>query len=155
MSKYELGNNTLAIIGLKNGKTRVIENDSDFIIGEHAYEVMENSCSYFGSSYQGRVDGSRKLLGCNYKVPIIVEESNELIFFPTASPITKCCGWFSLNSISSIEKKNNKANVTLINGKHITIDTSKNSLDNQILRATRLKYLINSRKAEKKGKIAK
>lgn len=148
--KYEINSNTLAVIGLKDGQTKIIEYDSEFILKEKAYEVMEHSCNYFGSSYSGRVNGSKNILGCNYKVPIIVEETSDLIFFPTTSPdIDECC-WFSLNSIDLLKNEENNTRIYLKNGKKIDSKISKNSLENQLLRATRLKYLINERKMVKK-----
>ena len=36
---------------------------------------MDDSCKYFGSSYQGRYEGTKNLIGMNYKLPIIIEES--------------------------------------------------------------------------------
>lgn len=147
---YEINHDTLAVISLKNGKTKVIEYDKEFILNDKAYEVMEHSCGYFGSSYQGRVDGSKKILGSAYKVPVIVEESSDLIFFPTSSPDIKDCSWFSLSSIDSINKNKRTTQICLKNGKKVTVSVSKNSLENQLLRATRLKYLINDRKVAKK-----
>lgn len=148
--KYEINSSTMAVIGLENGKTKILEYDNEFILDDNAYEVMEHSCGYFGSSYQGRVIGSKKILGCNYKVPIIVEESSDLIFFPTTSPDIKGCSWFSLNYIDEIININKNTQICLKNGKKVDISVSKNSLENQLLRATRLKYLINDRKVAKK-----
>ena len=148
--KYEISGNTLAVIGLRNGKTKVIEYDTEKILNESPYEVMDYSCEYFGSSYQGRVDGSKKMLGCNYKVPVIVEESSELIFFPTTSPGLQDCCWFSLYSIEAVTNNNDMTIIELKNGKYIVSKASKSSIENQILRATRLKYLLNDRKVAKK-----
>ena len=148
--KYEINKDTLAVIGLDNGKTKVIEYNTEKILDEKAYEVMEHSCGYFGSSYQGRVEGSRVILGCNYKVPIIIEESSEIIFFPTASPNISECSWLSLKAIDFIEEGDDKTTIGLKNGSKINLTVSKSSLENQLLRATRLKYLLNSRKEAKK-----
>ncbi|MDD6224053.1 MAG: competence protein ComK [bacterium] len=149
MEKYEINKDTLAVIGLNDGKTKVIEYHLEKILDEPAYEVMEHSCGYFGSSYQGRVEGSRNILGCNYKVPIIVEESSEIIFFPTASPSLSECSWFSLHAIESITEGKDESFINLKNGSKITLPVSKTSIENQLLRATRLKYLINTRKEAK------
>lgn len=149
-NKYEINKDTLAVISLKSGKTKIIEYDREFTLNDKAYEVMEHSCGYFGSSYEGRVVGSKKILGSTYKVPVIVEESNDLIFFPTTSPDVKECSWFSLNSVDSIIKNKRTTQICLKNGKKISVSVSKNSIENQLLRATRLKYLINDRKVAKK-----
>lgn len=148
--KYEVNNETLAVIGVGNNKTRIIEYNNDFLLEDNAYEVMDYSCNYFGSSYKGRVDGTKNILGCKNKVPIILEESNEIIFFPTISPELSNCCWISLNSIEKIEDHEKNSIIYLKNGKKIFLNVSKKSIDNQILRATRLKYLLNTRKKEKK-----
>lgn len=147
---YEINKNTLAVIGMKQGKAKIIEYDTEKLLENNAYEVMDYSCNYFGSSYQGRVDGTKSILGYNYKVPIIIEESSELIFFPTTSPNLEDCSWFSLDSISDIKEENNKTLIVLKNGQKLVSDVSKSSLENQILRATRLKYVLNDRKEAKK-----
>ncbi|MBE6146757.1 MAG: competence protein [Firmicutes bacterium] len=150
MEKYEISKETIAIIGQDDDKTRVLEYDTDKILNEKAYQVMDYSCSYFGSSYQGRVDGSRKMLGANYKLPIIVEESSNMIFFPTTSPTLSDCSWISLNAVEFIDGDSENSIINFKNGKKIDVPISKSSLENQILRATRLQYLLNSRKSEKK-----
>ena len=37
-------------------------------------QAKEFSCKYFGSSFEGRILGSKNILGSVYKAPIIVEE---------------------------------------------------------------------------------
>ena len=44
------------------------------------------------------------MLNCSYKIPILVEESSCLIFFPIKSSLLKDCCWINLNSIKKIEK---------------------------------------------------
>ena len=82
MNKYEINKNTLAIVGINDFKSMVIESDNNYVIEDNSYQVMEDSCNYFGSTFKGRVEGTKKMLDISYKVPIIIEESNELIFFP-------------------------------------------------------------------------
>ena len=82
MEKYEVNEETLAVIGMGKNQSKILERGTEYFVEDSAYEVMDYSCQYFGSSYLGRVDGSKKMLGANYKLPIIVEESSELIFFP-------------------------------------------------------------------------
>ncbi len=150
MEKYEVNKETLAVIGLEEGKTKIIEYDMEKILDEKSYQVMDYSCGYFGSSYQGRVDGSKSILGSNYKVPVIVEESSEMIFFPTTSPSSTECTWISLNAVEKIFDEDNTTKVILKNDIILETNVSKSSLENQLLRATRLKYLLNMRKETKK-----
>ena len=63
-------------------------------------KIIENSCRYFGSSYNGRHIGTKNLTGINYKSPIIIEETKNIIFFPTTSPKQSDCSWISLKYIN-------------------------------------------------------
>ena len=148
MDKYEVNPETMAVIGMEPNKTKIMEYQTDSILEESAYEVMDYSCCYFGSSYQGRA-GSKKMLGFNYKLPIIVEETRGIIFFPTTSPSSYDCIWLSLHSIDRVVGDSKGTKVIFKNGKELVIPISKLSLENQILRASRLQCLLDSRKVEK------
>ena len=149
MEKYEVNDETLAVIGIGKNKSKIIEKEREYFIEDSAYEVMDYSCKYFGSSYLGRVDGSKKMLDANYKLPIIVEESSELIFFPISSPENINCIWVSLKWYQDIINKDGKSYIILKNGKKIESSISKSSIKNQILRASRLNLIINERKINK------
>lgn len=146
MEKYEIGLNTLAVVGIGRNEAKIVESDNDFIISESAYEVMDYSCCYYGSSYEGRAQGSKAILKCEYKLPVIIEETREIIFFPTHSPRLKDCIWISLESINYVEGDCKKCIIYFKNGKQLMIPRSKDSIENQIYRATRLKYLLAERK---------
>lgn len=91
----------------------------------------------------------KKILGANYKVPVIVEESSDLIFFPIASPEDKHCVWLSLKWIKDVYEKNGTTYVEFKNGKRIICKCSVASIKNQIMRASRLNTLLNERKKVK------
>lgn len=148
MKRYEVNEETLMLVPYK-GCTKVYENDSVFYVDKSANEIMEDSCSYFGSSLSGRQKGTASLIGITYKAPIIVEESRGIIFFPTGSPRGSDCGWVSLNNISNYYKENDKVYVEFKNGVKIAMNLSYGVVDNQILRATRLEAVLRCRKNEK------
>lgn len=149
MEKYEVNEETLAVIGIGKNKSRVLEREKEYFIEDSAYEVMDYSCQYFGSSYLGRVDGSKKMLGANYKLPVIVEESSELIFFPISSPENIKCIWISLKWYQDIIEENGKTYIILKNGQKIECLISKSSIKNQLMRASRLNLILNERKINK------
>lgn len=146
MEKYEINKETLAVVGVNKNSTKILEKNKEYYIKDIAYEVMEHSCKYFGSSYNGRVEGSKKMIGSNYKLPIIVEESNELIFFPIVTPDNPKCVWIALKWYDYVKVENGKTYIYLKNGKKIQSSASKNSIENQVLRASRLLYVLNERK---------
>lgn len=149
MNRYEINRETLAVVGIDKNSTKILEKDKEYYINDIAYDVMEYSCQYFGSSYVGRVEGSKKMLGSNYKLPIIVEESSELIFFPIITPDNPRCIWISLKWYDFVKEENDKTYIYLKNGKKILSLASKNSVENQVLRASRLLYILNERKLVK------
>lgn len=149
MNDYEINEETLALISLEN-KTKVFEKNKTFTVNKEVLKIMEDSCSYFGSSLSGRQKGTEKLIGVSYKAPVIVEESKNIIFFPTTSPRTKNCNWISLNNLERYYSKNNKIILEFKNKQKIMLNLSYGIIDNQILRATRLESVLRGRKNEKK-----
>lgn len=144
---YEINEGTLAILA-KNKKSLILEDDKRYVVDSLPFDVVDHSCKYFGSSYEGRKEGTKEILHINYKVPIIVDNSRNLIFFPTNSPISDDCSWLSLKSIKSIKEGDfNTTDVIFNNGVSINIPVSKRTIDNQILRASRLDLIMRNRNA--------
>ena len=144
---YEINEGTLAILA-KNKKSLILEDDKKYVVDSLPFDVVDHSCKYFGSSYEGRKEGTKEILHINYKVPIIVDNSRNLIFFPTNSPISDDCSWLSLKSIKSIKEGDfNTTDVIFNNGVSINIPVSKRTMDNQIFRASRLDLIMRNRSA--------
>ena len=70
--------------------------------------------------------------------PIIIEDSNRIIFFPTTSPRLWDCSWIAFNNIKNYIKGDKTCELILKNNRRVTINMSYNSLENQILRASKL-----------------
>ena len=145
MISYEVNCDTLALIPVSENETKIIERDNVFNVDNSVMNIIENSCEYFGSSYIGRKEGTKKLIGITHKAPIIIEESKNLIYFPTTSPRLTDCVWIALNSIKTYESKNGKTELLFNNNKRIDLDISFGSLDNQVLRATKLESVLRKR----------
>lgn len=146
MISYEITEETLAIVPMDNYRSKVIEMDNVLTIDKTPMEIINNSCQFFGSSYDGRHMGTKNLIGVSHKSPIIIEESKEIIFFPTNSPRLYNCCWVSLKNIDNYRKLNSNSMVTFKTGYLLELDISYGSLDNQILRATRLESVLRARK---------
>ena len=97
--KYEISKGTLAIVPNEKTTSLVYEDKERYLVNQTPFEIMEDSCLYFGSTYNGRKEGARSILGAEYKVPIIVDEADNLIVFPTTSPLSSDCIWISLNHL--------------------------------------------------------
>lgn len=151
---YEITYDTQLILPVDRNTSKVIDNGNEYIINLPALSILEHSCEYFGSSYEGRKEGTKKLLGITHKSPIIVEESRKIIFFPTKSPDSENCIWINLEKIDKYYLINEKKSAIVFkNGDILEFDISIGSLTNQILRATRLKFVIEERMEKKDNKI--
>lgn len=145
---YEINKRTLLLTPENEKFTRIYEEDDEFIVPQTTNEIINNSCKFFGSSYEGRFNGTKALVGYSYKSPIIIEDSNRIIFFPTTSPRLNNCTWVAFNNIKDYVKVGKKCEIILKNNKRVEINISYSSLENQILRASKLWWAIdrNSRK---------
>ena len=147
---YEINEGTLAIIAKENASSKILEDNREYVINSTPYEIMDYSCKYFGSSLEGRKEGTKAILNIEYKVPIIVENSNNLIFFPTSSPESNNCSWISLKDIKTYkELENGNTEITFNNGVKIDIPVSKRTVENKVFRASRLDLISRNRKSNK------
>ncbi len=145
--KYEISKGTLAIVPNENYSSIVYEDEERYIIDQTPFSIMEESCKYFGSTYEGRKNGAREILGAEYKVPIVIEDSNNLIVFPTTSPSADDCVWISLKRVKKIEKiENNYTKVIFDNNKELIVDCSYRTFENQLSRASRLDLILRNHK---------
>ena len=103
MVEYEITSNTCALIGLSENETEVVEKHKRFVIPMRTKDLLKLSCEFYGCTLDGRIKGSQLQLGMKYKLPIIIESTNELIFFPTVSPKEAECTWISLKNIKKYE----------------------------------------------------
>lgn len=145
--KYEISKGTLAILPNEKNSSVVYEDDDRYIIKQTPYQIMEESCKYFGSTYEGRKDGAREMLGAEYKVPIVIEDSSNLIVFPTTSPLSEDCVWISLKRVEKIEKIDaNNTKIIFDNKTEIIVDSSYRTIENQLSRASRLDLILRNHK---------
>lgn len=145
LGSYEINSSTLAILSIDTKTAKIIEKEEEYLISKSGLSVIDDSCRYFGSSYLGREKGARSLIGSEYKPPIIVEESRNIIFIPTSSPKFSLCDWISYQHISHYEKSGNKTKIIFDNGKELELEISMYSLENQILRAIKLENTLRKR----------
>ena len=155
MNSYEINEDTLAIIPKTKDKSIVHEKYRTYVINKSVDKIMEESCEYYGSSFKGRQQGSEKILNLTHKIPIIVEETNELIFFPTASPRINKCSWINLNNIKRYERNDIGCKIIFNSGKEVILPISYGIINNQILRSSRLLLIYNERIRKKSKKNVK
>lgn len=146
--KYEINADTLLIAPVSEEKCRAIEKMATYDVDMPTFEVIERSCEYFGSTLEGRLFGTKSLIGISHKAPIFIEESSKIIFFPLNSPKKSDCVWVSFNNILNYRAGTNPKTsiIKFKNGEEIEIPASIGSVTNQILRASRLQVVLEARK---------
>ena len=146
--EYEINKGTLAIVPNEIDESLVYEDEERFLIHQSPFQIMEESCKYFGSTYEGRKDSAKAILGAEYKVPVIVEDTDNLIVFPTTSPKSEECIWISLKRVKSFEKIDSiNTKVIFDNNREIIVPVSYRTLEYQISRASRLDFMMRKRKS--------
>ena len=150
MVEYEINSATLAIIPLDETKSKVYEEEEEYIVNKSSNSIIKDNCIFFGSSYLGRCVSTKNLTGIKSKYPIIIDESRNMIFFPTTSSRTQQSSWICLNKIKKYEKNNKSSTILFNNLNKINFNISFYSLENQISRATLLKAKILERKLKEK-----
>ena len=151
-TQYEINDETMAILSIDKNYSEVYEMNDHYIVEQASNQIMEDSCRYFGSSLEGRRKGTEYMIGINYKAPIIVEETKEIIFFPTSNT-RENSNWIRLKYIKSYYRDGDVIFIVFENGTKIAIKTSYGIIDNQVLRATRLESALRGRKTSKKRLI--
>lgn len=147
--KYEVSNGTLAIVPNERESSVIYEDEERYIIDQNPFKIMEESCKYFGSTYKGRKDSAKEILGAEYKVPIIVEDSSNLIIFPTTSPLAEDCIWLSLKRIKKFDRiDSNNTKILFDNNVQLIVPCSYRTIENQISRASRLDLIMRNRKKQ-------
>ena len=144
---YEINAETLVLIPIDNKKTKVVEKNDTFLINASTLSIIKKSCLFFGCSYDGRREAVRHLIGIDMKVPILIEESRNIIFFPTSSCVNKNSIWISYKNLLKYTKFNEFSTVLFfLEKKKLKIDVKYNLIDNQVIRCLKLETLLSKRK---------
>lgn len=143
---YEINSKTCALIQENIKTTKIIDDQNEKIIHTPINQIINNNCIYNGSSLKGRLESTKYNLGNKYKLPIVVEETKEIILFPTTSSKSDHCTWISLHNIDSYIDHKTYITVYFKNNQKLDIKISSESFEKQILRATRLLLILKNRK---------
>lgn len=147
MDSYEINVETLLIVPFEKEKSKIYEEDGEYIVNLPPLEIIRNSCLYFGCTYDGRREAIKSMIGVDMKVPIIIEDTRNIIFFPTSSCINKEAIWISYQNLLKYSKLNDFSTVLYFkNNKSINVDIKYNLIDNQVIRCIKLENLLIKRK---------
>lgn len=148
MKNYCISNKTLLVVPKGKSKSTIIEKLKNYDVDNNTLQVMEDSCSYFGSNYYTRLHNTYQVMKSKYKVPIIVEEKNNIVFFPTNSPNNPNNVWICYNNVKEyLPYLNGKqVKVRFNNSFELILDVSYYSFNQQFLKSAKLHSKINQRR---------
>jgi competence protein ComK len=133
--------------------SRIFQLDGEFHSPLKPTDIIKMNCLDNASSYEGRVNGSRHILGRYQKVPITINSENQLYFFPTASPDHADCTWINPIHVENIFEKDNKTIlVRFHNNQTIEISVSHHIFTNQMHKTMTLQNKVNQKKYENQGR---
>ncbi len=150
LDEYEINSSTLAIIPIDENTSHVYEEETEYVVNKNSNKLIDYNCKFYGSSYRGRCEGTKYLTGIKSKFPIIIEESRNIIFFPTSSYRSDDNSWIALNKIKKYKSDFYGTKILSENEKEIAVPFSYYSIDNQFTRATMLKAKLYELKSIKK-----
>lgn len=149
VEEYDITPYTFYIEPIQYGSktySKIIEWDTEYISPFKPIDIIKKSCRYFGSSYEGRREGTQQLIGITHKAPIAIDPTNSIFFFPTTSPLRPQCIWISHDQIETFQPSDDSnTNVTFRNNYSIDLPISFRSFDNQLHRTGRLKMKLMQR----------
>lgn len=156
IEEYEINPCTMMILPTAYGSktySHIIELQDEFLSPFRPIEIIKKSCQYFGSSFEGRIAGTKQLIGITHKVPITIDPTNSIYFFPTTSPHNSQCIWISHEHVLAHKRlETNATLVTFRNKESYTIPISYSSFENQLLRTALLRTKLMQRIEETERK---
>ncbi len=147
--EYEVNPLTYAIVPLPYGSklfSQIYQLDEELYSPLKPLDIIKMSCRLFGSGYEGRKEGSRQLIGITHKIPITIDATNMMYFFPTTSPNNPQCSWISHEHVLHYDRIDSTSTlVTFRNKKSLVIPISVYSFQNQMLRTALLRTKLMQR----------
>lgn len=141
MNNYVINKDTLAIVPYLKGKSIVYENNHEYIVNKSPRRIISLNCDFNGSSFEIRKQVTSKLTGDAYKVPMLLNNKENIIMFPTESPRLNTCCWINYKNIKCFYNSGNGLVTVKFNDGHpLIFSCSANIIRNQILKSNYLNF---------------
>lgn len=143
IEEYEINTSTMFLQPIEYGSkvyTHVFEEDEEFLSPFKPLDIVKKSCDYFGCDYESRKKGTRQIIGYTRKIPIVIEPTNHLFYFPTTSPNRSECIWISHEHVENYHRiAPQQTLVTFRNKQSHLLPVSFSTIEGQMLRTALLK----------------
>ncbi|OIJ16520.1 hypothetical protein BKP45_21180 [Anaerobacillus alkalidiazotrophicus] len=141
LSNYEITSQTMALLSVAHLDycTIALEPSQEFYINKPPLQLIKQACLEGGSTYEGRKKAVVHLTGAKHKVPIPINQLEQIYAFPTHSPNQFECSWIFHQHIRSITplktpKEPQQTMITFHNMKQLKLPVSYYSIEKQMQR---------------------
>lgn len=107
-------------------------------VEENPLNVLNESCEYYGSSFDGRLKAAQQILEGKKNLPIMVSITLEYCMIPLASPMKKDTAWVSYRHIERIIPKGPNSIIIFSNHIKLEVNITKDVLEDRMNKAARL-----------------
>ncbi|WNB90876.1 competence protein ComK [Bacillus sp. NEB1478] len=154
LSSYEIDTSTMALLPFYNEygdvNTEVLETEKNERIEVSPIKIINESCLFFGSSYEGRREAVRRSMGYVSLSPIMINLELGIFFFPVESPKNESCIWLSQSHVQRIESvDSDTCSVHFKNTANLILPQSKYALEAKLFRTAQYRYILTERISER------
>jgi len=146
---YEINSCTMFLSPVEYGSkvySQITEVEDEYVSPFKPLDIIRRSCTYFGVDYESRKKGTKQLIGYCRKLPIVIEPSNHIFFFPTTAPASPECIWISNEHIEKYRRMGpHQTLITFRNKSSHLFPVSSTTIETQILRTSLLKTKLMQR----------
>lgn len=135
--KYRITKRTVAILpcfDMMKQSQIILEDGTDISTPLRPYQLLQLSCRQYNSSIEERIFIAKRVAGVKGKVPVVIEPTSGLVFFPTKSPKREDCEWYAWSHVREIVTVEGNPNGLIVttDGRRIQTNATAYVLKNQI-----------------------
>ncbi|MGM7721701.1 competence protein ComK [Metabacillus sp. Hm71] len=128
--KYELGtgNPHCTILGQYGAKE----------VEQSTLAIVKESCIFYGSDFNGRINSARKILKRQRNLPIMISLTFKHCMIPLSSPMKEDCPWIAFRHVKKTFPNRENSIILFSNGQRLKVNISWKVLEDRINKAGRL-----------------
>ncbi|WP_226528048.1 competence protein ComK [Metabacillus niabensis] len=107
----------------------LLETFGETRIEQNTYFVLNESCVYYGGSFDGSLKSARSILKGQKNLPIMVSIPLKYCMIPLGSPMKKDTAWVAYQHIKDIESKGPSSTINFLNQVKLEVNISKSVLE--------------------------
>lgn len=130
--RYAINKNTFLIKASERSSTKILEKGKEIYSKVDALTIINDSCSFYRFSLNYRISESKKEFNKNYKLPLIIDNEQKIIFFPLKSITSKNNIWVSYNNLTTFIRKKDNTILIFNDGSSFIVPVSYSIISAQV-----------------------